>query len=156
MADAAAAEPQLKVGPRRRWTGQVPPATAFHSVGAIQAAVGIKQDRPGQLRLLRIRPREVLAFKRHHGNLHVAPIEFFLPLSQLRQMIPARQSGQVAMEDQKQPVTTKVVQAMALAANIKQIEVDSRLVYAHSARPLFVIIVIQVAPAVTLERRPTP
>ena len=69
-------------------------------------------------RLLDVRPRERRGLERDDGDGHVEISQGVAVLLQLQQMPSARQSAEVAMEDQQQPVPSVVLEAMGAAGGI--------------------------------------
>jgi hypothetical protein len=117
-------EPDVRA-PRCR-SKDIPIAFSLHAVSAIQFARLVDQQRPIQLRLSNVVHANGTWPKRDHGDANVPSLEFVFVLSQLRQVLAARQSTQMAMEHQQQPMPAVVCQSMKLAVRIGQFESNGR------------------------------
>lgn len=60
----------------------------------------------------------------HHTDVDPHRLDFALVLPQLRQMLPARQSTEMAMEHEQQPFASILFEPMDLALRILQLERD--------------------------------
>ncbi len=112
------------VDPPCRRPVYIPPAAVIHTVSVIQGPGFIHQQRPLEVRIPNIglckRPR----LKRHHGHPHTQVIQLIFDLTQLRQMFAARQSAEMPMKHQQQPVPTIVRQRMHHAVCIGQFKIN--------------------------------
>jgi len=61
-------------------------------------------------------------FERDDGDFHSMSIQIVLMAPQLRQVTAARQSPEVTVEDQQQPVAGEVLQAVGSAFDATQAE----------------------------------
>jgi len=59
-----------------------------------------------------------IRLERHNHDRHAALVPYLFELPQLRQMLLARQSSKVTVEDQQQPTPRVVIQTMQHAARI--------------------------------------
>jgi len=78
-------------------------------------------------RLLDVRPRERGGLERDDDNGRIEISQSVVVLLQLQQMPSARQSAQVAMKDEQQPMPSVVLEAMRPAVGIAQSEASGRL-----------------------------
>jgi hypothetical protein len=92
FARAPTAGKQLHIRPPCRRSPNMPEPSTFHSIGAVEAASFINQDRPRQAGVANIVLRERTTLKSHDGNLDAESAQFTLILPQLRQVLTAGQS----------------------------------------------------------------
>lgn len=118
----SSSEQLLRVGPPRAWTPDVPPLAAEHAVPAIERPRLVDENRPPEARLVRVRAGPRTALERHHDDAGIEFLKRPFVLLQLQQMPAARQSTQVPMEDQQQPVSAVVFEVVETAFRIRQRE----------------------------------
>jgi hypothetical protein len=90
-----------------------------HPVRVIQAPRVIDEHRPMDTRLLDVGARKRRGLERHDGDGRVEIDEGSFVLLQLQQVPPARQSTEVTMEDQQQPVPLVIFEAMGVTLSIE-------------------------------------
>ena len=88
-----------------------------HAVGLIHLQRTVDQYRPRQAGLPRIGLHGRAALEGDNDNLDVEFLQLPLVPSQLRQVFPARQSGQVPVKHQQQPVSGVVRQLLPAACD---------------------------------------
>ena len=89
-----------------------------HAVCVIQRAFFIHKQGPSKICFLNISPCEKVLFKGDNDDFHPQTVQLFLVAPQLRQVSPARQSSEVTVEDQQQPVSGIVLHAVWFAVDI--------------------------------------
>lgn len=112
----------VQVGEPGRTPPDIPPRRLQHAVALIELAPGIDEQRPVQAGLGHVLAGEDIVLEGDHRHPHITPPEFVLRLAQLREMPPAGESTEVAMEDQQQPVAAKVRQQMLSAAAVLELK----------------------------------
>ena len=75
----------------------------------IQATGFVNQDRPLQSGITDIAFHKRTALERHNGDAHIEPAKSIFLLPQLRQMLTAGQSSQMAVEHQQQPMAREII-----------------------------------------------
>ena len=100
----------------------MPPLAAEHAVPPIKRPRLVDENGPPKARIVRVRARPLAALERHHDDASVEFLERPFVLLQLQQMPAARQSTQVPMEDQEQPVPAVVLEVVETAFRIRQRE----------------------------------
>ena len=120
-----AAQQQFEIRPTRGQTVNVPPPTAVHPVGRVQRPSLIDEKRPAQLRFTLVDLRQGADLERHNEDLDAQRLHFVFMLPQLRQMLPARQSPEVAVEHQEQPIACILVKPMEDTGGVLHLETDA-------------------------------
>ena len=95
----------------------------MHAIGRVKRSGTIDQQWPPQRLFANILLRDRPGLERDDRHLDVQRLKLIFVLAQLREMFLARQSGQVTVKDQKQPMTGAVVQSMEIARSIGELEV---------------------------------
>ena len=116
--EASAANQELQIHPPGRWSPYVPPVSVSHPVGPVQIERPIQQDRPPQTGVADIRVHRWSAFKRHHSDADAKRIQLVIVRSQLRQVFTTRQSAQMPVEYQQQPMAGVIFDAVHLAGHV--------------------------------------
>jgi hypothetical protein len=120
----ATAKQQLQVRPPR-FGPQNPPHTASpHPVGPIKFTLTVDYDRPGRGGLVDITSGDRLGLEGYDRDLHPEPLKLRLPLAQLREMLAAGQSSQMAMKHQQQPFPGEVGQPIGPPEGVGQLKFD--------------------------------
>ena len=119
-AEAPAPGKKPQIGPAGGRSQDMPPAAALHPVGGIKTARLIDQQRPWQLSLAHVSFRNPSPLERHCHDTDPQRNQLSNMLSQLRQVLPARQSGEVPVEDQQQPVAGILFQLVQYPLRIFQ------------------------------------
>ena len=91
---------QFQVDPPGRESPKVLPAGTIHAVGTIEFEVRVGQNRPGKPRLFDVRIDDPARLEGDYDNAHLTGLQLRCVLTQLRQMLTAGQSPQVAVKDQ--------------------------------------------------------
>ena len=118
----SSSEQLLRVRPPRAWTPDVPRRAEEHAVGPVDRPRLIDENGPPKARVVRVRAGLWAALERHHDRAGIEFLKRPFVLLQLQQMPAARQSTQVPMEDQQQPVPAVVLEAVEKAFRIRQRE----------------------------------
>lgn len=108
---------QFEIVPDRGWTVDGPATQLIHLVGSVERSAVIQEKRPLQCRLRDVGSRQRTVIKGHHHHPRVQLLKSLLLLTQLRQVLAARQSTQVAMKDHQQPFSVEIRQAVASTLN---------------------------------------
>jgi len=111
---------QLGVCRPGRPSQDVPPSASLHAVGGIQRTRLVNQQRPWQLGSLDIGHCERPRLKRDHQDMQPQRLDFLFVLSQLRQMLSARQSPEMPVKNQQQPVAPVVFQPVRVPLRVMQ------------------------------------
>jgi hypothetical protein len=98
-----------------------PPAAA-HAVSAVQLQRRVQQNRPLEARVPGIRLDEGSGFEGDDRHADAERGKLMFPLSQLRQMLAARQSGEVPMKDKQEPSAGIVVEPVNVAPGVRQLK----------------------------------
>ena len=112
----------LRVGPPHGWAPDVPCLAMEHPVPSIERPRLVDQNRPPHTRLVRVRAGPWTPLERHHDDTGIEFLKGAFVLLQLQQMPAARQSTQVPMEHQQQPVPSVVFEAVETAFLVWQYE----------------------------------
>jgi hypothetical protein len=102
------------------------PSTAPHPIGAIEAPPPVNQQGPPETRLARVLLGTLSGLERHDDDLEAQLLDLFLVPSQLRQVLTAGQSAEVAVEDHQQPAAAKLLETMHRAGGVLERERDGR------------------------------
>ena len=113
-----AAADQLDVRPPGSWPPDRRPSTAPHPIGAIEDAPPVDQQGPPEPRLAHVRLGTLSSLERHDDDLDAQLLDLFLVPSQLRQVLTAGQSAEVAVEDHQQPAAAKLLDTMHRAGGV--------------------------------------
>lgn len=122
QARPAAPGHRLGVGPPGAWAPYVPQPGVVHAVRVVLRAILVDQDRPPHALVGRVLLRDAASLERHDDDVDGALGQVAVMLTQLRQVVTARQSAQVTMEHQQEPSTSEVLKAQACAAVIEEVE----------------------------------
>ena len=117
---------QLDVRPPGGGSPDRRPSTAPHSIGAIEDAPPVDQQGPPETRLAHILLGTLSGLESHDDDLEAQPLDLVLVPSQLRQVLTAGQSAEVAVEDHQQPAAAKLLEPMHRAGGVLQRERDGR------------------------------
>jgi len=112
----------FRVGPPRGQTPDVPRLAAEHPVPSIERPRLVHENRPPDARLVRVRAGPWAPLERHYDDAGVQFLKRSFVLLQLQQMPAARQSTEMPMEDQQQPVPAVVFEAVEATFRIRQRE----------------------------------
>ncbi len=86
----------------------------------------VNQQGPPETRLPHVHLGPLPGLERHDDDLEAQPPELVLVPSQLRQVLLAGQSAEVAVEDHQQPVAAKLIETTNGTRSVLQRERDSR------------------------------
>ena len=100
----------------------MPPRAVEHAVPSIERPRLVDENGPPKPRLVRVRAGLWATRERHHDDADIEFLKRPFVLLQLQQMPAARQSTQMPMEDQQQPVPPIVFEVMETAFRICQCE----------------------------------
>ena len=89
-----------------------------HAVGPIHLQPTVDQYRPLQAGVPRIGLDERAALEGDDNDLNIEFLQLLLAPSQLRQVFPARQSGEVPVKNQQQPVSGVVREPAPAACDL--------------------------------------
>ena len=108
----------------------------MHSVGSVQSTRLVDQEQPTHVGFLHVGQGDWPSLERDDHDLDVQGIDLLVVLSQLRKMLAARQSPQMPVKHQQQPVSGVVLKSMHVSAGIFQLEFDCGLTdaAAHPSR----------------------
>ena len=101
---------------------EMPEPSRTHVVRQIEPPFGVHEERPDQPGLVQILAGLFPSLEGHDERPDLEPIQFLPRLLQLQQMSAARQSEQMPVEHQQQPLATVVFEAMLSALGIPQRE----------------------------------
>ena len=90
----------------------VPQPSAVHPVAAVQRAVVVDENGPGDFRVRKVRANERRGLERHHRDPYSQILKRPFVLLQLQQMPAAGESPKMPVKDQQEPVTLIVGQAV--------------------------------------------
>lgn len=112
------------------------PSATVHSVGSILSTRLVDQQGPMHVSFLHVGQGEWPGLEGCDQHLHAQRFDLILVLSQLRQMLPARQSAEVPVKYQEQPVSCIILKPMHQAIGICQLKVNRLLadLAAHPSR----------------------
>jgi hypothetical protein len=102
------------------------PSTATHPIGAIEDPPPVNQQGPSETRLAHVLLGTLSGLERHDDDLEAQPLDLVLVPSQLRQVLTAGQSAEVAVEDHQQPAAAKLLEAMNRTGGVLQRKRDGR------------------------------
>jgi hypothetical protein len=91
-----------------------------HAVSPVQNSAFIDENRPAKTRVLDICARDRARLERHHNDMDVKARERRFLLLQLQQMPSARQSTEMPMEDEQQPVSLVILETMNTSLDVRQ------------------------------------
>ena len=116
----------------------VPKGSGEHPVGPVRFAGIVHEKGPGQRSFLDIPTGEEVVFERDHNDSNLPPAKLLLPITQLRDVRPARKSAEMAMKHHQQPTSTVLLKEMTLAGTVPKMEWDGGLSgqVAHGGSPL--------------------
>jgi hypothetical protein len=117
---------QLNVRPPGGGPPDRRPSTAPHPIGAVEDAPPVDQQGPRETRLAHVLLGTLAGLERHHDDLEAQPLDLALVPSQLRQVLTAGQSAEVAVEDHQEPAAAKLLETMRRAGGVLQRERDGR------------------------------
>ena len=87
-------------------------ASLVHAVAAVQRAVVVDENRPGDFRFCKVRANERRGLEGHHGNPYRQIPERPFVLLQLQQVPAAGESPKVAVKHQQKPFASVVGQTV--------------------------------------------
>jgi hypothetical protein len=108
----------LQIGPTGFRPPYIPKGSGEHSVRPVRFPGFVQEERPGERCFFRVNAGKVVIFKRDHGDSRVSAGEFLLVVTQLREVRPARQSAEMAVEYQEKPGSLVVFQRMDAASAV--------------------------------------
>jgi hypothetical protein len=123
----SAAQQFLRVHPPGSRAPDVTQPTSKHPIPAIQAPRVIDDDRPTNARFFGVGARRGAGLERHDYDSDVEVGEGRFVLLQLQQVPAARQSAQMAVKHQQQPVPPVVLETMDPAIGVRKREGDGRM-----------------------------
>ena len=134
----SSSEQLLRVRPPRAWTPDVPPLAAEHAVPLVKRPRLVDENGPPNTRSGCVRAGLRPALERHYDDADVEFLKHRFVLLQLQQMPTARQSAQMPMEDQQEPVPAVIVEVVEPTFRIRQRKRHRRItdMYAHEDSPL--------------------
>ena len=100
----------------------MPLLTAEHAVPPVERPRLVDENGPPKARIVRVRAGLEATLERDHDDVGIELLERPFVLLQLQQMPAARQSTQVPMEDQQQPVPAVVFEVVESAFPVRQRE----------------------------------
>ena len=135
----SSSEQLLRVRPPRAWTPDVPPLAAEHAVPLVKRPRLVDENGPPNTRSGCVRAGLRPALERHYDDADVEFLKHRFVLLQLQQMPTARQSAQMPMEDQQEPVPAVIVEVVEPTFRIRQRKRHRRItdMYAHEDSPLY-------------------
>ena len=98
-----ASQDQLQILENRTGIVKVPPAAPIHAVSLVGSEVRIEQERPGKPGFMDIVLCHRVSVESDHQQLQAQLGQFRFALSQLRQVMAAGRSSQMAVKHQQQP-----------------------------------------------------
>lgn len=113
---------KFRIYPRRSWSIDIPPATAFHSISCIQGAGLVDKHRPRQTRLADVGLRRGPEFESDDNYVDSQSSELVLMLTQLRQVFAAGQSREMAVEHEQEPIARVLTESVGVLAFVRQFE----------------------------------
>lgn len=96
----------------------------MHSVGSVQSTRLVDQEQPTHVGFLHVGQGDWPSLERDDHDLDVQGIDLLVVLSQLRKMLAARQSPQMPVKHQQQPVFGVVLKPMHRTIGIFQLKTD--------------------------------
>ena len=114
----------------------VPQASPVHTVAAVQRAVVVDENGPGDVRFRKVRANERRGLERHHRDPYPQILERPFVLLQLQQVPAAGESPKVPVKHQQKPFTLIVGQAVYMSVRIGQFERNRRLASPRSPHAL--------------------
>jgi hypothetical protein len=102
------------------------PSTATHPIGAIEDPPPVNQQGPSETRLAHVLLGTLSGLERHNDDLEAQLLDLVLVPSQLRQVLTAGQSTEVAVEDHQQPAAAKLLDTMHRTGGVLQRKRDGR------------------------------
>jgi hypothetical protein len=115
---------QFETDPPCGWAPYVPPMSVSHSVSAVQIERLVYQNRPVETCFAGVGVDLGAAFKRHDCDRNIQQRQLVRVLSQLRQVLTARQSTKVPVKYQQQPATGIVLKPVFAPGNVGKLETD--------------------------------
>ena len=117
-ANFTAATHQLNIRPQTCGAENSIPAAAGHAVRFVKPTIGVDQQRPFEVGFAIIRPGEIVPFERYDEHSNSEQLDFLFVLPQLRQVLAARQSAQMAVKHQQQPAAPIILESMNVAVGV--------------------------------------
>ena len=126
-------EQLFRVRPPRAWAPDVPPPAAEHAVLPIERPRLVDENGPHDAGIVCVRASPRPALERDHDDADIEFLKRRFVMLQLQHMPTARQSSQVPMEDQQQPVPVVVIEVVETTLRIRQCKWHRRITnaYAH-------------------------
>jgi len=112
----------LQVSPPCFGAPYVPKGGGEHPVAPVGFAGVVDQEGPGQGSFLDVASGKEAALKRDHRDFHVPPGEFLFPITQLRDVRPARESAEVTVEHHQQPAPSVRFERVASSFAVTMLE----------------------------------
>ena len=112
----------LQVSPPGFRTPNIPKGSGKHAVVSVRLAGIIDEKGPGNRSIFDVSARKIAALKSYHHDLYVPPAEFLFVITQLRDVRPAGESTEVAMEHHQQPASPVVFEKVGFSAAIPKCE----------------------------------
>lgn len=126
----------FRISQPRPGSPDVPQMSPVHAVAAVQRAVVVDENGPGDLRFRDVCTNERRALERHHDNPRPEILECPFVLLQLQQVPAAGESTEVPMEHQQEPMTLVIGEAVCAPLGIEQFERNRRPANLTSSNPL--------------------
>jgi len=102
------------------------PSTAPHAIGAIEDPPLVDQQGPSEPRLAHVFVGARSGLERYDDDRETQPLDLVFVPSQLRQVLTAGQSAEVAVEDHQQPAAAILLETMHGPGSVLQRERDGR------------------------------
>lgn len=114
----------------------IPSGSTQHSIVVVRSPGSIDQDRPRQRSVFSVAAREKIVFEGHDRGLHSSFSKFLFMITQLRDVGPARQSAEVAVKYQQEPLSCVILKGVLDASRIRKLKRNCRLArqVAHASR----------------------
>lgn len=112
----------LPISPPRPWTPYIPEGGGEHAIIPVRFTRVIDQKGPGKRRIFDIAARKEAGLERNHHDPYVPIVEFLLMITQLRDVRPARESAEVAMEHHQEPTAPVVFEQVVFPVDVPKFE----------------------------------
>ncbi len=96
----------------------------MHAVIAVGVTVFVNEERPGKGCFLHIAAGEIVGLEGDHHNPDIPPVKFPFMIAQLREVLPAGESAEMAMEDHQEPVPPVAFEVVAASFDVTEVERD--------------------------------
>jgi len=119
---AAATKNEFYVVPDRCWTVDRPPIGSFHTVRFVELTISVDQKWPRQFCLFDVGSGHEVGVEGYNNDVHPEFLDTVILLTQLRKVFATRQSSQMAMENNQQPSTGKVIKPVSHTVDVAEFE----------------------------------